>query len=94
MRHLHYGNLVIAISDALAEQFLGTAVDYANEGKSVVLPIAGYVDAHEVTIEVIVGPGVPFLIAEPLLPDTRDDAKNTAAAIDFLTDVQNDLDQD
>lgn len=92
MKHLFYGSQVIAISDLLAETVSNAAHDYASNGRSVMVPIAGYVDHNEITAEILLGPGIPLMIADPYLPDTRMPAKNDRESIAFVTDLINDLD--
>lgn len=86
MKHLHYGAIVIAVSDQLASVFETAAHDLMAAGKSTVWPVAGYRDDRdEVSIQLAIGPGIPFAITDTWLPDAREPAGYDSDSIAFIT---------
>lgn len=85
MKHLHYGSIVIAISDQLASTFETAAHDLVAAGRSAVWPVAGYRDDRdEVSIQLAVGPGIAFAITDTWLPDEREPARHDSDSIEYI----------
>lgn len=85
MKHLHYGSLVIAISNELARTIEQAATELMQEGRYAVWPVAGYRDERdEVSVQLVFGPGLRFAITETWLPDDREDARHTADSIVYI----------
>ncbi|WP_430648094.1 hypothetical protein [Agromyces sp. GXS1127] len=85
MKHLHYGSIVIAISDQLASTFEAAAYDLMAAGKSAVWPVSGYRDDRdEISIQLAIGPGIAFAITDTWLPDERQPARHDSDSIAFI----------
>jgi hypothetical protein len=85
MKHLHYDNLVVAISDQLAQCIEESATIFMQEGRYAVWPVAGYRDERdEISVQLAFGPGLRFAITETWLPDERSDARHTADSIAYI----------
>lgn len=86
MKHLHYGSIVIAISDQLASTFETAAYDFMAAGRSAVWPISGYRDDRdEISIQLAIGPGIAFAITDTWLPDERIPAHHDSDSIAFIS---------
>ena len=85
MKHLHYGSIVIAISDQLASTFQTAAHDFMAAGRSAVWPVSGYRDDRdEISIQLAVGPGIAFAITDTWLPDEREPSRHDADSIAYI----------
>ena len=85
MKHLHYGSIVIAISDQLASTFQTAAHDFMAAGRSAVWPVSGYRDDRdEISIQRAIGPGIAFAITDTWLPDEREPSRHDADSIAYI----------
>lgn len=95
MKHLHYGSIVVAISDQLASTFETAAHDFMAAGRSTVWPVAGYRDDRdEVSIQVAVGPGISFAITDTWLPDERKPARYDLDSIEYIAAERDSLEKE
>lgn len=95
MKHLHYGTLVIAISDQLASTFQEAAHDLVAAGRSAIWPVSGYRDDRdEVSIQLAVGPGIAFAITDTWLPDEREPARHDSDSISFISGEHESLEKE
>jgi hypothetical protein len=95
MKHLHYGSIVIAISDQLASTFEAAAYDLMAAGRSAVWPVSGYRDDRdEVSVQLAIGPGIAFAITETWLPDERKPALHDSDSITFISSEHQSLDKE
>lgn len=95
MKHLHYGSIVITISDQLAETFETAAHDLMAAGRSAVWPVSGYRDDRdEISIQLAVGPGIAFAITDTWLPDDRQPARHDSDSIAFIAGEHESLERD
>lgn len=85
MKHLHYGSIVIAISDELARTFEVAAHEFMSAGRSTVWPVSGYRDdREEVSIQVAIGPGIPFAVTDTWLPDEREPSRHDSDSTAYI----------
>lgn len=95
MKHLHYGSIVVAISDQLASTFESAAHAFMAAGRSTVWPVAGYRDDRdEVSIQVAIGPGIAFAVTDTWLPDPREPARYDSDSISYITSELESLEKD
>lgn len=95
MKHLHYGSIVIAISDQLAQTFEAAAIELMAAGRSAVWPVSGYRDdREEVSIQLAVGPGIAFAITDTWLPDNRTPARHNSDSIEYIEAERNSLEKE
>ncbi|MCH8560345.1 hypothetical protein [Nesterenkonia sp. DZ6] len=95
MKHLHYGSIVIAISDQLASTFETAAYDLMAAGRSAVWPVSGYRDdREEVSIQLAVGPGIAFAITDTWLPDERQPSRYDSDSIEFIDSEHDSLEKE
>lgn len=95
MKHLHYGSLVIAISNQLAQTVEEAATEFMQAGRYAVWPVSGYRDERdEVSVQLAFGPGLRFAITETWLPDERGDARHTADSILYIDGEREALEMD
>lgn len=85
MKHLHYGSVVIAISNQLASTFETAAHDLMAAGRCTVWPVSGYRDDRdETSIQLAVGPGIAFAITDTWFPDEREPSRHDLDSIAFI----------
>jgi len=85
MKHLHYGSIVITISDQLASTIQTAAHDFMAAGRSAVWPVSGYRDDRdEISIQLAIGPGIAFAITDTWLPDEREPSRHDADSIAYI----------
>lgn len=95
MKHLHYANLVVAISDQLAGVIQEAAHLFMTEGKSSVWPVAGYRDEREeISVQLAFGPGIAFGITDPYLSDDRPPAQYDEDSIAYIDAERGSLEND
>jgi len=95
VKHLHYGSIVIAISDQLATTFNDAAHDFMQAGRSAVWPVSGYRDDRdEVSIQLAIGPGIPFAITDTWIPDERPPARHDSSSIAYIQSEQESLEKE
>lgn len=86
MKRILYGNLAIDVAADLAEWVSAACTEFANEGRAIAVPLAGYVDGVPMTAQIVVGIGVPLAIVDGDPADPRPDAPNTLAAFAWIRD--------
>ncbi|MGJ9424821.1 hypothetical protein ACHABX_03135 [Nesterenkonia halotolerans] len=95
MKHLHYGPIVIAISDQLALTFQRAAQELMAAGRSAVWPVSGYRDdREEMSIHLAVGPGIAFAVTDTWLQDDRPPSTHDSDSIAFIESEQESLEKE
>lgn len=95
MKHLHYGSIVIAISDQLASTFETAAAEFVAAGQSAVWPVSGFRDdREEIAIQLAIGPGIAFAITDTWLPDERQPSRYDSDSIEYIAGEQATLEKE
>lgn len=86
MKRILYGSLSIDVAVDLAEWVSAACTEFANAGRSIAIPVAGYVDGVPSTAQLVVGVGVPLAIIDGDPDDHRPDAPQTLASFAWIRD--------
>ena len=90
MKTLYYGMLELAVADDVANEFLRMCTEFANAGRTVDPPVACYLNAAATSMSIIVGAGIPVVVADRPF-DEREDPPMTLASWEWMKSMTDTL---
>jgi hypothetical protein len=89
-----YGTLSVDVAADLAQWISTACTEFANEGRTIAVPVAGYIDGLAASLQLVVGAGIPLAIVDGDAREEREDAPNTLAALAWIRDEVEQLQQE
>jgi hypothetical protein len=94
LNRLIYGTVTVDVAADLGQWISTASTEFADEGRAIAVPVAGYIGGTAATLQLVVGAGIPLAIIDGDPQDRRDDAPNTLACLAWIRDEVEQLQQE
>jgi hypothetical protein len=86
LSRIHYAGQVLEVATDLAEMISVTSTEFANDGRTIAVPVACYLQGVPSSAQMIIGQGIPILITDLPFADQREDPPDTLLAWAWIRD--------